>query len=281
MIKFSYILLFPLMLILATGCDKIEAPFVQQTTNNNGGGNATKRKVLVEEFTGFRCKNCPDATKLLHGFVDNTYKDNAVMVAIHAGELSMPDPPEFTEDYRVLPDAQSMYDYYQLDAVPYALINRVKNPADSSYSFLQQGQWAGVLATETAGDAEASLAITTSYNTSSRQVNITVDGKYLVNGTANEFIHLYLVEEEVEGRQDSLGIILEEYRHKSMLRAFINGLNGEKIKDTQMLKDETFNKTFTYTLPAKVNPAECAIVAFVRNNERDRVRQAELKLILP
>lgn len=280
MIKFSYLLFLPLILILVTGCDKIEAPFVQQT-NNNTGGNTTKRKVLVEEFTGFRCKNCPDATKLLHGLVDNTYKDKAVMVAIHAGELAAPDLPEFVEDYRVLPDAQSMYDYYQLDAVPYALINRVKNPADSSYSFLQQGQWAGVLSTETVLDAEASLAITTSYNTTSRQVNITIDGKYLVDGTANEFIHLYLVEEVVEGKQDSLGIILHDYHHKSMLRAFINGLNGEKIKSSPILKDETFTKTFTYTLPAKVNPAECAIVAFVRNNDRDRVRQAEQKLILP
>ena len=56
--------------LLAASCDYIDQPF----RDPNGGGSVavdgdtvlqTERAVLVEDFTGHQCKNCPKASKVL------------------------------------------------------------------------------------------------------------------------------------------------------------------------------------------------------------------------
>jgi subtilisin family serine protease len=268
-----------LLAFFAVSCDKIEAPYIQQQGGGGGGTNPTKRKVLVEEFTGFTCKNCPAATKFLHQIIDATYKENTIVVAVHAGDLARPIPAQgYTEDYRVLPGADQLFSDFQMSYVPVALINRVPNDLAPFY---EKEQWAGALAAQTAGDAEASIAIASNYNSANRQLNITVSGKYLLDATDNEYLNVYLVEKEVIGKQDSAGIEIDEYEHKDMLRAFINGKEGDKIQSTQLKANDTFTKQYTYTIPEKYNVNKCAVVAFVRNFDTKAVRQAEEALILP
>lgn len=50
------------------------------------------KRVLVEDFTGQRCVNCPDAAQMLSGLKEETYGDRMVLVAMHAGGLSLGTP---------------------------------------------------------------------------------------------------------------------------------------------------------------------------------------------
>ena len=45
------------------------------------------RAVLIEDFTGQRCKFCPNGTDVINGIVDTYGEDNVVAVAIHSGPL--------------------------------------------------------------------------------------------------------------------------------------------------------------------------------------------------
>lgn len=268
--------LFALMVGLGA-CDRVEPPFTNNNNNGGGGGTTTERKVLVEEFTGFTCKNCPIASKLLGQLAENNFEDKVVVVAIHAGDLAEPDPPKYPEEYRVLPGCNQLYNEFQMQYVPVALINRV--PSNSA-PYYEKEEWATALTAQTALDPEASMSILTNYNAANREVSITVNGKYLVDGSDNELLNVYLIEDHVVGKQDSMGIELEEYHHRHMLRAFVNGKDGEKIKDGLVAKDETFTKTYTYTVPTKVNIDNAHVVAFVRNGTTKVVRQAEEKHVL-
>lgn len=74
-----------LFTMLLTGCDTvapgdrlIEIPAA-----------AVRRNVLIEEFTGQRCLNCPEATAVIKTLQDNYSADRLIAVAIHAGPLSV------------------------------------------------------------------------------------------------------------------------------------------------------------------------------------------------
>lgn len=50
------------------------------------------KRVLVEDFTGQNCINCPDAAQMLAQLKEETYGDRMVLVAMHAGGLSLGTP---------------------------------------------------------------------------------------------------------------------------------------------------------------------------------------------
>ena len=73
------ILLFTFLTLSISACTEI-APVVPALGD---------RKVLVEEFTGVRCVNCPAGASELDN-LRGIYGDRLVVVSVHAGEFSPP-----------------------------------------------------------------------------------------------------------------------------------------------------------------------------------------------
>ncbi len=46
------------------------------------------RAVLIEDFTGQKCVNCPNGTTLINDIVETYGEDNVIAVGIHSGPLS-------------------------------------------------------------------------------------------------------------------------------------------------------------------------------------------------
>jgi hypothetical protein len=70
------------LLFISPSCDVIDQPFkgnIQDTTSTQ-----QQRNVLIEDFTGHRCKNCPKASKAIEALVD-AYGSRIIGLAIHAG----------------------------------------------------------------------------------------------------------------------------------------------------------------------------------------------------
>ena len=75
------------MALFFTACDIVEPPFAEtSTTGPTGPVSGAVRKVLLEDFTGHKCGNCPrageaaDALKLAYG-------DQLIVYAAHVGFL--------------------------------------------------------------------------------------------------------------------------------------------------------------------------------------------------
>ena len=74
-----------LSVAILNSCDYVHDA-TEVSTNTTGGGTpgVVYRKVLVEDYTGHKCGNCPAAAlKLLH--LDTTYEDKVIPLAVHAG----------------------------------------------------------------------------------------------------------------------------------------------------------------------------------------------------
>ena len=78
----------PIMLFLMAflgACDTIEQDDFMQGGNSGGVDSTTIiKKVLIEDFTGFRCKNCPEAATELHA-IEGLYEGKIVGIGIHVG----------------------------------------------------------------------------------------------------------------------------------------------------------------------------------------------------
>lgn len=118
-------------------CDKIDAPYgevnvgtvdtVQFPPPAFAINPSEPRRVLIEDFTGHTCGNCPAAAILLENLI-NTYQGRVVGVAIHAGEtFAAPAPPTYPVDYRT-PAGDAIDAQFGVTSAgqPNGMVNRIR-----------------------------------------------------------------------------------------------------------------------------------------------------------
>lgn len=129
--KFHYkVTLLLLALFALTSCGKMKKDDARWVTLQDEVRTDLReaRTVLVEEFTGQDCPNCPLAAKLLHGLT-TSYPHNVVTVALHAKHTGQT-KPELESDA-----AQHYAQQHQIPrTIPGVLINRLPQEEGKLYS---------------------------------------------------------------------------------------------------------------------------------------------------
>ena len=109
------------------------------------------------------------------------------------------------------------------------------------------------------------------YNETTRELSVKVSGTFysdLTFGSAR--VSLYLTQDGIMGSQSGAS---GTYRHDHVIRACISDVWGDQNVITTTTAGSTFEKTFTYQLPTKINAKNARLVAFVNNfasNVNDR-----------
>ena len=84
-----HILYIALTTLALTGCNDISE---EERFSAEPVAFTPKKNILIEDFTGQNCLNCPNAAEAVHA-IQNLYGDDHVIaVAIHGGELKLPIP---------------------------------------------------------------------------------------------------------------------------------------------------------------------------------------------
>ena len=132
--------LFVFSILFATvwmACDKIEEPFSlinesdfpenpDDTLFFVDSISVLHTQVLLEDFTGHLCVNCPEAAKLAHDLAEDL-DHKLIIYAVHAGNFAEPVPETiFDTDFRT-DVGESLNTDYSIFANPLAMINRVEN----------------------------------------------------------------------------------------------------------------------------------------------------------
>ena len=164
------------------------------------------------------------------------------------------------------------------------LVTKVNRILDAGAHWLEKGLWEGKIAAEIAKPVEVKIDIATTYNEANRSLSVSVDNEFLVEGSTNENLLVYLIEDGIISPQDSLGEEVTNYKHRNMLRATLNTVWGENLSTSVIATGTKITKNYTYAIPAAINNIainvdNCSIVAFVHNNDTKVVRQAAIKKI--
>jgi len=99
---------------------------IQASDHSISGSSAivNEKVILLEEFTGHLCVNCPEATILAHD-LKQTYGEQLVLLSIHAGDLAEPDQSPFDADY-LTEAGTAIFNEFAPLGVPTGMINRTE-----------------------------------------------------------------------------------------------------------------------------------------------------------
>lgn len=256
--KLSFILI---ALAFLNACDTIEQDdFLQGGTNGPVDTTTIIKKILIEDFTGFKCKNCPDAASELEA-IENLYEGKIVGIGIHVGYFATPGG-DFTTDFRT--DAGEDLDAFfgaSLSGLPIGLVNRMGYPNALS----QHTDWASTVSDII--NQEATVAITISDNGN----QITVQAKELSTISGNLKLVVCITEDGVIDKQIVDNIVVNDYQHDHVLRTHLNGTWGTDIS----LSNEYTSFDFSYTLDNSWQRSNCHAIAYIYNDSNKEVLQVE------
>lgn len=216
------------------------------------------RAILIEDFTGQKCINCPTGTEIINSIVETYGEENVIAVGIHSGPLGFAGN---SKTVGLMTDTGNEY-YTRWDkenkmGQPWVIFNRKTSP-DSHYN-----NWAAMVGTIISEKANLSVKIANAYDAATRTLTTTV-GADGVNGTVNGKLQVWIVEDGVKALQMMPdGKPNKEYIHNHVFRAAVNGTWGE---DVTVKEGETTTKQYQYVLPEAWNADNIAVVAFVYND---------------
>ena len=176
------------------------------------------RKVLVEEFTGVRCVNCPAGAAELDN-LRTIYGDRLVVVSIHAGDFA----PPFSDsrfDFRTTEGDALEKRLGSPLGYPTAVINRKKF---SGQTGLQVGRstWAGFMAAETNTASTVNFSVEKTYNPTTRQFQITIKAvENIKDALKNVVFSALITEDNIIDTQETPTGKQSNYKHRHVFRGF-------------------------------------------------------------
>ena len=266
------LLFFALIIVLLQACDKIEEPYEREI--NGGGGN---RKVLLEDYTGHTCVNCPGAAGTAHELKDE-YKDQLVIIAVHAGYFAQPTNEPYTADFRT-EVGEELNNFFGIVSNPAGMVNRI---GEGQERILVETEWQSAVGQEVARPADAGITISNTYNEQTRVLNTSLDIKFINALPGTYRTCAYIIEDSIVAPQKNNDPALGpspdwlDFVHDNMLRGSLNDTWGDLVTD----EDITAGSVYTvqcdgFTLNAEWKDRHCAIVAFVYNEDTFEIIQAE------
>lgn len=209
-------------------------------------------KILVEDYTGTWCTNCPRVTYNLEQAV--LQNDHIIPVAIHKSRWAGDDPFGFS-------DIQTLTNDYGISQYPTPIINR-------SLGFVWD-ETTNSLQTEL--DKSQGLGLAINSNVSGNVLNIDVSVRFDMDFSwKNLNLVIYLTENHLfadqangtsyYGGQDPI----PNFEHNHTLRAALTGVYGQTIPTSETSVNTIYHFQFSGNIPAEVNDINnCDIEAFV------------------
>lgn len=267
--------LFVVVLLLGTGfyaCDEIDPPY---TTNQSGNVDTGTylQKVLIEDFTGHRCGNCPRAHEKLEEISD-LYPGKVIGVAIHNGFFATPLSPDYPMDYRTQA-GDEIASEFGVDQWPIGMVNRTST---SGSPLIAYDGWATEVSQILANEPSISISIVNGYDTTSRQLTATVNATFLQSVDQPLRLSLFLTEDSIISPQtdyDCTPNKVDNYVHMHMLRTAINGTWGTNVSSGNKAEGDTLMRVFTTTLNSAWNYKHCSVVAFFYDETTNEILNVE------
>lgn len=223
------------------------------------------RKVLLEEFTGQRCVNCPTA-HLMVSDLKRQYGENLIAVGIHATQ-AFGLPEALNPSLGLMNEEGDAYAaHWSATALPCGLIDRTSGIIDYD-------KWAAVVRTEMEKLPKLDMELTAEMDTLAAGQDSLINIKVQMNPNQNIAgkLQLWITESDIVAPQTSGSEYIMNYVHNHVFRSSVNGLWGtDVVLSANVFADETF----TFKIKKHWNRKHLSVVAFVYN-DTEGVLQAE------
>lgn len=248
-----------------SSCDEIP-PQINPQMGPIGNPNDTtsvdnqQRQVLVEEFTGVDCVNCPDGSQAIETLLD-IYGEQLIAISIHAGFFAPP-IEESQYDFRTQEGDLILSYLGEPLGYPTGVVNRKKFDGEFDLQ-LGKGQWAGFIAEEVAIAPSVKIEIEPAFDISSRELDVDVTLHVQENITDPDVrISVMVLEDDIIDAQVTPDGVDEGYKHKHVLRDMLTNYDGDILSE-DLIASAQIEKSFSSMIPEGWVAANCKVVVFV------------------
>lgn len=239
-----------------------------------------QRNVLVEEFTGVRCVNCPAGSAIIEDLL-LANSPNLIAVSIHAGDFSIP-YSESLYDFTT-PEGSQILSYVGVPfGYPTATVNRKKFDGEFDLQ-LGQAQWAGFILQEMELEPAVEIVIEPTFDTLSRNLDLKVT-LFVQEEIAEPDVRLSVMITESEIADYQLTPADQDpqsnYVHKHVLRGMATPFDGTPLTEN-LSAGAVVTKSFDYVLPAGWKAENCKVIAFVSlaGEKKDVLQVSEVHVV--
>ncbi len=230
--------------------------------------------VLVEEFSGQLCVNCPEASEYLESLQENYGADTVIVVSIHAGEsknLAIGKEQGEAMGYEGLATdfGEQLFSNYGLSSEPNAVIDRITD-------VIPKEQWLTEIVNALARETTVSLSLSTSYDESARELTVNVLGSSTQDFSGN--VNVWLTEDSIVGLQRLSSGYVYDHVFNNIFRYSATPIEGEAVAIAYDAGEQVIY-TATMTLEETWRPEKMSVVAFVDNSSG--VAQTTRASVLP
>jgi len=276
-------------ILIITSCDVVEGPYEIDT----GGVTPTDtntyvKKILIEDFTGHTCPNCPSAARELEGIHD-LYGHQIIGIALHVSTgFAAPwiGAGKFEYDFRTKwgTDWDDFFDISN-SGLPRGMVNRMGYPNNHK---LGKNEWLSAVITELEKEIDFGINITGDYGV------ITIDTEILNNTNGDYNLVVCLTESNIINWQKDGQVDNESYIHNHVLRSvlsdeslsnssnYITGQLVEKTINYNLSVLEQFNSDYSSNTAdagngnsGGWNASNMSVIAYIYDNTTQEILQVE------
>lgn len=262
--KISFILSLAAVVLFTVSCDKIDDPHKPFTPI---GGAKT---VLITDYTGVRCVNCPEAAEKVHELQHAFGDDKVIIMSVHAGYLAQPmgNFPDFTTD-------EGSTWYGESDSNPLFSVDYV----DLSASKLNVDQVDSPLSSALSESQKFDIQISNQYDESTRTLK-TETNIVAVSDVEGDFnMTSCLVEDSIVGMQVVPGGANANYVHRDVFRKTLNGAYGEASLSGNIYAFDEKNHKYEIQLDSVYNADQCYVLSYIYDNKTKKIYQTAMTKI--
>ena len=243
---------------------------------------AQARQVLVEEFTGVKCPNCPDGHAVLRS-LQTSFPNQVNIVSYQAYNSAQTEPikDETRRDNRTQAATEiSTAIYGGIPSLPTAGIDRAPLAGALLNS---RSLWPTITETRSKLATPINLTITTAYDAATRQVTATVRMAYTQAVSQPHRLSLALTEGNIVDAQEYPDSVSLDYEHEHVFREFLTSNTGDDILNTMTTKEagRIIERRFVFLLKDDFQPDNCYLLGFVHyaaGTEKSVLQSAQKKI---
>ena len=263
-------------------CDKLKEPYFTEplvaisdtikleeadTVNFDG-----KIVVLLEDFTGVQCQNCPSAAAVASS-LQTSYGEKLIVLGVHPKTNFQNPAGGAFPDFRTN-DAEAWRVFNNIEEFPNGMVNRL--------SVVGSSNWASEVGNLIGGNAPVRLIVKTDYNDANRELRLSVHSKFLTDVNGDIRLTVCMMEDNITGRQKTNTGVDDNYLHRHVFRGTADGFTWGRPLDsetTTIVANRNFITNMKFTLDEAYNADEFYIVAFISDDsDKHVVMAAEAKI---
>lgn len=225
-----------------------------------------EKNVLIEEYTGVQCVNCPEGAAVVSG-LKAQYGKRVIPIAVHAGIFADP----FSQSIQVLQTSQTNAFmsfvgsplFYPAAAVDRKLFDGQTNIITG------KDNWPASVAQQLDEELMVEIYITVDYDASSRAADVSVDLVPLGSLNYDDLIlSVVLLEDGITEPQVTPDGVDADYVQEHVLRDFFTPTSGESIDPLNL--GGNVSKDYSLTVSDDFVADNCQIVAFLSRGGADK-----------